>query len=80
MKKITQIETNDGVVHPDEASARKHLDIQLGNALNPLSHQLAGCSKYSAVCELLDISTETFRQIVALRDELAAGVIEQEEI
>lgn len=77
---IRIIKTNDGSVHANEADALAHLDKKLDDELNPLAHKLALHNKYVDICQILEESTETFRKIVALRDEMAAGVRDDDRV
>lgn len=78
MKTVTTIRTNDGKPHISESDARKHLEKCYADLLLPLAHKLVAVEKYSAMAEMLDASTETMRSLLAIKDELAAGVESEE--
>lgn len=71
MKSVTMIETCDGLKHPNQERAERHLDALVGDLITRLAHKLVATDcKYVKITEVLDSTTEVMREIVRLKDDM----------
>ena len=70
MRSVTHIETYDGALHDTGSAAIHHLEKKLGDVMLPLAKQIVNDPKYGKVCDLLNASTETLREIVRIQDDM----------
>lgn len=77
MKALTVYKTNDGAVHKDFATARRHLEVTYGDYLTALANKLVHKDKYAEICEFID---ENLHQFVHLQNIKAEMQITEEEL
>jgi len=70
MKRVTKIETADGVLHDDLGAAQRHVEALYGNALSRLAHKLVRLEKYAAMMETLNANLPAFQELLDLKADL----------
>ena len=79
MYTITKFVLDNGQEFNSEKEARKALDNLYGNALEKLAHSLCKCNgKYSEILACLDNNFELMQNIIALKQELKIGLIDND--
>lgn len=81
MQTIWRIQTNDGEIHVNTLAAKHHLEKKIGETMLPLSHKLTHVGAYLEMTDILSskVFREQFREVIALFDEVEAGVIDDAE-
>lgn len=69
MKKITKIQTLNGVLHDDVKSAKRHLEKLYGDHLLAIGRSLAN-SSYTNVTEYIDSNLDAFVKLKAIKDDM----------
>ena len=69
MKRITMVQTKDGVLHQDERAAKRYLDRRYGDDLLKIGRALAN-QKYTVVTEWIDANLSAFTALVALKKDM----------
>lgn len=69
MKTVTKIQTRDGVLHDNEASAKRHANKVYADALSTLAAKLVKIEKYSPMMDFLDTRLDDFIELRALADD-----------
>jgi len=70
MKRVSKIETADGVLHDGLANAQRHVEALYGNALSRLAHKLVQVEKYGQMMEALNANLPAFQELLALKADL----------
>lgn len=69
MRRVTRIETSDGVLHLDRKAAGRHAEKRYGDALLSIARELAPLS-YSPTAEWIDANLNRFLALHELHDDL----------
>jgi len=69
MKKVTKIETYDGLIHDTVKDAKKHLDKVYGDKLLNIGRSLA-YQNYTFVTDYLDKHLDVLVELKQIRDDL----------
>jgi hypothetical protein len=71
MKYVTNVQTNDGVMHKDVDAAIKHLDERFGKEITAMAHELCRLdAKYTKTVEWLSCNTHRFKTVIELAEEM----------
>lgn len=78
MRRVTKIETNDRVLHPSEVAARRYVESHYANEMSRVCNSLAGL-RYEEVVAAIEELLPNFESIIALKKELDAGVLPEDD-
>lgn len=75
MKKVTRIQTRDGVIHEDEKEANKHLDNLYGVIIRKLADSICDLLFQQGhpvlrVCEYITEHLESFQELARIRRDM----------
>lgn len=72
MKRVSRIQTFDGLLHESPQAAQRHLDKLYGDLLLPLCHKLVHKTngKYGKTADFLDANLETFAALLRIKQDM----------
>lgn len=71
MRRVSRVQTADGVLHEDERAALRHAERRYGDALSRVAHQIVHLDwKYTTTMEFIDTNLNAFVELKALKDDI----------
>lgn len=77
MYEVTKVITNDGKMFDTEKEARAYVERKYTDLVSRISSALSSLSKYQEVKIFLHENSESFREMLSLKDEWLEGVKEE---
>ena len=77
MYQVTKVITNNGQMFNTEREAKIYLERKYTNLVSALASQLSNLSKYQEIKDFLHENSESFREMLSLKDEWLDGVKEE---
>lgn len=79
MKKVTRVQTSDGVLHLDFDRAFHHADQRYGNALTKLAGELVRIDKYLDMTNFIDENLSRFEELSRLKQDTVVEPMDEEQ-
>ena len=76
MYEVTKVITNDGKMFDTEKEAKAYVERKYTDLVSRLSCKLSNLSKYQEIKDFLNDNSESFREMLSLKDEWLEGVKE----
>ena len=76
MYEVTKVITNDGKMFDTEKEAKAYVERKYTDLVSRISSPLSNLSKYQEIKDFLHENSESFREMLSLKDEWLEGVKE----
>jgi hypothetical protein len=72
MRKVTKVQTFDGILHDSQKAANSHLDRLYGKKLTKISLEIRGIlGKYDKTMDFIDQNLDAFLELKIIKDDMA---------